>query len=201
MIHDATGKFSSRWVFPDRSSLALVIKILAAFILAWGTRRNGRRIRKGSRAPYREYAAKTNAMGTAPRQRGLSQPAEVSRRSCADADLLPVALQHLIAGGADTCGRFCCRQARIVKSPWSITARQWRCTSRLQACLLIRRARCAALLLGEGIRTRTVSRQQGESQESICASYSFIFDGRQSCSRTCAWASTGDGFVGIAGAA
>jgi hypothetical protein len=26
MIHDATGKFSSRWVFPDRSSLALVIK-------------------------------------------------------------------------------------------------------------------------------------------------------------------------------
>ena len=26
MIHDATGKFSSRWVLPDRSSLALVIK-------------------------------------------------------------------------------------------------------------------------------------------------------------------------------
>jgi hypothetical protein len=26
MIHDATGKFSSRWVLPDRSSLAVVIK-------------------------------------------------------------------------------------------------------------------------------------------------------------------------------
>jgi hypothetical protein len=26
MIHDATGKFSSRWPLPDRHSLALVIK-------------------------------------------------------------------------------------------------------------------------------------------------------------------------------
>src|SRR3954447_5680318 len=34
---------------------------------------------------------------------------------------------------ADNCGRFCCRQARITKSPWSITLRQWRWTSRLQA--------------------------------------------------------------------
>src|SRR5436190_22483782 len=30
-------------------------------------------------------------------------------------------------------GRFCCRQARMVKSPWSITERQCFCTSREQA--------------------------------------------------------------------
>jgi hypothetical protein len=32
MIHDATGKFSSRWVFPDRRSLALVI---GNWLLIW----------------------------------------------------------------------------------------------------------------------------------------------------------------------
>jgi hypothetical protein len=52
MIHDATGKFSSRWVFPDRSSLALVIKKMATLV------QNGRAPMlcahaTGSRAPYR----------------------------------------------------------------------------------------------------------------------------------------------------
>src|SRR3954462_5219590 len=62
MIHDATGKFSSRWVFPDRSSLALVIKrtgyigpkwLKAPMLCAHAT---------GSRPHIGEYAAKTNAL-------------------------------------------------------------------------------------------------------------------------------------------
>jgi hypothetical protein len=61
MIHDATGKFSSRWVFPDRSSLALVIKKLATFVWFGGTHR---RLAHAfvSRPHIGEYAAKTNAI-------------------------------------------------------------------------------------------------------------------------------------------
>src|SRR5258707_15735850 len=60
MIHDATGKFSSRWVFPDRSSLALVIKKLATFVWLGGMRRRLAHA-MGSRPHIGEYAAKTNA--------------------------------------------------------------------------------------------------------------------------------------------
>jgi hypothetical protein len=61
MIHDATGKFSSRWVFPDRRSLALVIRNwLHQSELA--ARADARRAR-GDRVPHiGEYAAKTNAI-------------------------------------------------------------------------------------------------------------------------------------------
>src|SRR4029079_9386956 len=62
MIHDATGKFSSRWVFPDRSSLALVINRTGYIGLAW---RHAPMLRAHAtdREPHiGEYAAKTNAI-------------------------------------------------------------------------------------------------------------------------------------------
>src|SRR5258707_8496238 len=52
MIHDATGKFSSRWVFPDRRSLALVIRNWLHSLGIGGARRCSAHARR-SRAPYR----------------------------------------------------------------------------------------------------------------------------------------------------
>src|SRR3954454_9246734 len=102
MIHDATGKFSSRWVFPDRSSLALVIKKLATFVRLGGMRRHQAHAMR-SRPHIGEYAAKTNAIWadqTRPSQLkpGRNRPdATVNGVRC----LLPVVLEHLIAGCGD----------------------------------------------------------------------------------------------------
>jgi hypothetical protein len=80
MIHDATGKFSSRWVFPDRSSLALVINRTGYIGLAW---RHAPMLQAHAtdREPHiGEYAVKTNAVpgsrdaGVAPIARGFSEP-------------------------------------------------------------------------------------------------------------------------------
>src|SRR4051794_3737726 len=62
MIQDATGKFSSRWVFPDRSSLALVIKRTGYIHLDWRHAPTSGTC-DGDREPHiGEYAAKTNAI-------------------------------------------------------------------------------------------------------------------------------------------
>src|ERR1700756_384551 len=96
MSHDATGKFSSRWPLPDRSSLAVVIgnrlvfQVNSALVLAFH---------------IREQGAKTNAMQADPRPDsvGLScyWPWFLSTWSQASLIL----------------ARFSFRQARMVKSP------------------------------------------------------------------------------------
>src|SRR5882757_38609 len=61
MIHDATGKFSSRWVFPDRSSLALVIS--KGYIRLGVAQTPIIQHLRGFACPHiGEYAAKTNAI-------------------------------------------------------------------------------------------------------------------------------------------
>src|SRR5438445_6467448 len=62
MIHDATGKFSSRWVFPDRSSLALVIKRNWLYSSGLAARADAWRMRRDREPHIGEYAAKTNAV-------------------------------------------------------------------------------------------------------------------------------------------
>src|SRR6266576_532642 len=103
MIHDATGKFSSRWVFPDRSSLALVIKKLATFVWLGGMHRRLAHA-MGSRPHIGEYAAKTNAIWAdqpyPPRlQSGQNRP-DATVNGCRRR-LLPVVLEHLITGLGD----------------------------------------------------------------------------------------------------
>src|SRR5882724_8976531 len=100
MIHDATGKFSLRWVFPDRRSLALVIRNwlhsseLAACADAWRMR--------GYREPHiGEYAAKTNAIWAC--QPLPSRPHSTQKWPSAELTdesrgLLPVVLENLVAG-------------------------------------------------------------------------------------------------------
>jgi hypothetical protein len=63
MIHDATGKFSSRCVLPDRSLLALVIKnwLHSLETVAWHASLLPRM--RADREPHiGEYDAKTNAI-------------------------------------------------------------------------------------------------------------------------------------------
>src|SRR5260370_24686344 len=98
MIHDATGKFSSRWVFPDRSSLALVIRNWLHS--SWhGAYADAQRMR-GDRVPHiGEYAAKTNAISASRAcLRAGSRPAvtKLAATSGCERGLLPVAFQHLI---------------------------------------------------------------------------------------------------------
>src|SRR5215471_921014 len=61
MIHDATGKFSSRWVLPDRNSLARVIgNLITWFVSSVVYFRHSLR-KPSKRIPHiGEYARKTN---------------------------------------------------------------------------------------------------------------------------------------------
>src|SRR5436305_9665178 len=103
MIHDATGKFSSRWVFPDRSSLALVIKRTGYIHQDW---RHAPHLAHamGSRPHIGEYAAKTNAIWAhwpiphAPPITPVGPGAKVN--SC-NSGLLTVVFQDLVAGSRD----------------------------------------------------------------------------------------------------
>src|SRR5215203_7552364 len=64
MIHDATGKFSSRWLLPDRSSLALdVKKWLHLLRKHWLYTPAALAHIPTDREPHiREYGGKTNAI-------------------------------------------------------------------------------------------------------------------------------------------
>src|SRR6266480_4765113 len=99
MIHDATGKFSSRRVLPDRSSLALVIN----YWLHWSGQGQFHapgvpRTRMDREPHIGEYDTKTNAICDLAHFR-LSEVSHIAgpprRRSDAGAVLLIVVLQHL----------------------------------------------------------------------------------------------------------
>src|SRR5882757_7857994 len=100
MIHDATGKFSSRWVLPDRSSLALVIKNWLHSLETVVSHAARLTRMPSDREPHiGEYVAKTNAIcdfSPAPcrSNQAVNGPA-AARIGCR---LLAVVFQHLIAG-------------------------------------------------------------------------------------------------------
>src|ERR1700758_1247024 len=97
MIHDATGKFSSRWPSPDRHSLALVISLRLAMsgLLMHRTCRHA----CGTYMPHiGETAGKTNAI-----RRHEQAPATPGKWAVTGFDrylglLLPVVGQNLVAG-------------------------------------------------------------------------------------------------------
>ena len=100
MIHDATGKFSSRCVLPDRNSLAVVIKNWlhssghGDFACA-GTSAHADR----SRAPYRGIRGQNQCFLRLPQAAGPQpEPAAAADDRTRRAALLPVVFQHLIAG-------------------------------------------------------------------------------------------------------
>ena len=197
MIHDATGKFSSRWVFPDRSSLALVIRNwlhssgLAACADAQRTR--------GDRVPHiGEYAAKTNAIWACqPRHAPAIKPKMgcPRRLTGANAAYCPLFLRTW-SQAVLILERCSFRHARMVKSPWSITGRQNFCTSRVQAfCSSAVPLRCCWAKASDETGS-TTGRVRGE----IYASYSFISASKKSCSRF-ALRHRRDGFVWMACAA
>src|SRR6185436_217931 len=104
MIHDATGKFSSRWVFPDRRSLALVIRNWLHSLGIGGARRCSAHARR-SRAPYRGIRRQNQCyMGClAPPVTRVMEPktAFSARVNGRERRLLAVVLQNLVAGGTD----------------------------------------------------------------------------------------------------
>jgi len=63
--------------------------------------------------------------------------------------------------GFEILARFCCKQARMTKSPWSITDRQWRETSLVQAfcssAVPLRPAPCASAEVETDARTSAVT--------------------------------------------
>src|SRR5947209_13471490 len=135
MIQDATGKFSSRWVLPDRRSLAVLIGIVASVEPAAAGIAHA-----ASRADpiYGKFAGKTNAIS------GFSRPRAAARRQSFRATrprVRPECRNRVRSFGVrvrawldrndDHCpwfvstwlqglvsfARFCCRHARMVKSP------------------------------------------------------------------------------------
>jgi hypothetical protein len=151
MIHDATGKFSSRWVFPDRSSLALVIGNWLHS--SWRGTCAGIQAHAGDRVPHiGEYAAKTNAIWAHQRMRPVAGdhagngPRTTGRR---EGDLLPVVFQNLIASRGDL-GAILLQAGQNGE----ITLIDYRTAEALHVAvaglLLFRRS--AALLLGDGTR-------------------------------------------------
>ena len=110
MIHDATGKFSSRWVFPDRSSLALVIGI-GCTCWTWPFRRLGFEntgMQDRSRTPYMGNSRAKPMLSPYLRSRTTAvrirnRPGGPCRKRSFDfiegKILLPVACQHLAARG------------------------------------------------------------------------------------------------------
>src|SRR5512143_1296487 len=116
MIHEATGKFSSRSVLPDRNSLAEGIEDWLTIV--WTERLFCRRKGapdKPSRPPYR----------------GIRR----QNQSCLSAPLADYWLWvfRTWSHSAEILDRFSFKQAKMVKSPWSMTGRQNFCTSRVQA--------------------------------------------------------------------
>src|SRR5580704_17565816 len=101
MIHDATGKFSSRWVLPDRNWLALVIRN-RAFALKHGLRTAadwaGMRRDRGPHLGVDD--GKTNAFRDAGDDPAASEQGRKTGPSedppDANAALLSVILQHQI---------------------------------------------------------------------------------------------------------
>src|ERR1700686_3225042 len=152
MIQDATGKFSSRCVLPDRSSLALVIKNWPHSSGHGDFACSGNpRMPIGRRPHIGEYATKTNAIrdcwqtptaAKSSRSQGLQR-----RLPDARAVLLPVVSQHLIAGPGQL-GTILLKASQNRE----IALIDHRAAKALDVAraspLLLRRA--AALLLGEG---------------------------------------------------
>src|SRR4051794_11251987 len=96
MIHEATGKFSSRCVLPDLRSLALLIELL---LRHWSCAGGAERPHIG------EYAGKTNAFAgckgcNPPSIEGAGRKAS-GGRFARKRRLLAVVLQHLVAGCRD----------------------------------------------------------------------------------------------------
>src|SRR5262245_31135383 len=94
MIHEATGKFSSRCVLPDLRSLALLIKLHRHWSCADRAR--------NSRPHIGEYAGKTNAFAgrrLCGRRLWNDRRQDLPGRFAEKRGLLAVGLQHLVAGG------------------------------------------------------------------------------------------------------
>src|SRR5437588_4415836 len=118
MIHEATGKFSSRCPLPDRNSLSLVIKnrlLLsklevshkpAACAHATGIADPYRRIRRQNQC-YLVFAA---GPGTHPEPPVTADDRMRTRPYC---PWVFSTASHAV----EILGRFSCRQARMVKSP------------------------------------------------------------------------------------
>src|ERR1700692_4773637 len=130
MIHDATGKFSSRCVLPDRSSLALVIGNWLHSLKQWfRVRRNGPRTRRDREPHIGEYDTKTNAICDVPACLNQADNRPINpiiglRRRLPEARVYCPWFFSTNSQALVNFGRFCCRHARTVKSPWSITGRQ-----------------------------------------------------------------------------
>src|SRR5205085_5808534 len=119
MIHDATGKFSSRCPLPDRNSLALVIKnrlLLsrlqishndACYAHATGVADPYRRIRRQNQC-YLVFAA---GPGTPPKPHAMADD-RMRTRAC----YCPWVFST-VSQATEILGRFSCRHARMVKSP------------------------------------------------------------------------------------
>src|SRR5947199_5177993 len=164
MIHDATGKFSSRWVFPDRRSLAVVIRNWLHSLGIGGVRRCSAHARR-SRAPYRGIRCQNQCyMGClAPPVTRVIELRMAIPRGLTDASraLLTVALEDLVAGGADLGTMFLqTRQDGEIALVDHGTAELLHVAG--AGLLFLRRS--AALLLGEGS-GRSRDRQQGECEE------------------------------------
>src|ERR1700722_2482598 len=98
MIHDATGKFSSRWVLPDRNWLALVIRNWAfALKTRLRTAADWAGMRRDRGPHIGEYDGKTNAIRDFRDDPAASERARKTDPSedppDANAALLPVILQ------------------------------------------------------------------------------------------------------------
>src|SRR5690349_5535652 len=174
MIHEATGKFSSRCVLPDRSSLALLIALHRHWFCARGARN----------APYRgicrqnQCFRRARAMWPVPFRRLKKVVSAASAGT--NRRLLAVGLQHLVAGRrnfravllqtGEDCEIALVDDAAAVALDVAVTGG-----------LLFRRAGAPlnGPLLGEG---RGCGRQQSEGQNKL-AHVILHFDGRKS-----AWA-------------
>src|ERR1041385_312747 len=151
MIHDATGKFSSRWVLPDRRSLAVVIQNRLHGLniaIARDVMNNGTQDRW--RTPY---------MGNSPAKPMLSGEFRRALRAV----LLSVVGQHLAAvGGKLGAVLLQARQNGEIALVHQGTAKALD-VARARPLLL---GRAAALLLGESA-ARDRYRQQRERKENF----------------------------------
>jgi hypothetical protein len=162
MIHDATGKFSSRWVLPDRSSLALVIKnwlhsletvVSHAALLA--------RMPRDREPHIGEYVAKTNAIcDFSPGPRRSNQASNGPAAATNGCRLLAVVFQHLIAG----LGQLGTILLQASQNGEITLIHQLAAEALDVACAGLLLLRRAAALLGDGTGGNR-DRQQGECQE------------------------------------
>src|SRR3954469_22954781 len=136
MIQDATGKFSSRSPLPDRNSLAEVIEGWSTIV--WTGRAFSLALARAgdaAAAPHiGEYGRKTN-----PVSRWLPFADQVRKGGPGAAFLWASGRAYWLwffrtwSQACEILARFSLRQARMVKSRWSMTGRQSFCTSREQA--------------------------------------------------------------------